>query len=125
MSVVTVDAEWLIERVASRVVELLDQRGQQPSELVDAATLARLLGVSRSTVYDNAAKLGARQLGDGSRARLRFDVEQARQAWTRRVSSERSEPAEVPAPAPVRRRRRSEGSAGGPGLLPVKDREVA
>lgn len=36
---VTVDAEWLIERVARRVVELLDQRGQgdQDEELVERA----------------------------------------------------------------------------------------
>ena len=40
MSVLAVDPEWLVERVARRVVELLDEREQQPSGLVDAATLA-------------------------------------------------------------------------------------
>ena len=66
-----------IEAIADRVVELLRERspgGGAPSgSLVDAATLARLLGVSRATVYANADQLGAIRLGAGKRARLRFD----------------------------------------------------
>ena len=50
----------LADLVARRVVELLDERDRgTASELVDAATLARRLGVSRSTVYEHAARLGA------------------------------------------------------------------
>ena len=125
MSAVLVDLEELVERVAVRVVELLEQRGHCAGRLVDAGELARILGVSRSTIYDRAAELGAVQLGDGDRPRLRFDVEQARDAWTRRVSSESSQPADVPAPVTVRRRTKRRGSASGVQLLPVKGREAA
>jgi hypothetical protein len=68
-----------IEAVANRVVELLrgsvatGSRLNSPNQLVDAATVARLLGVSRATVYANADQLGAIRLGSGKRARLRFD----------------------------------------------------
>ena len=49
-----------------------------PQPLVDAAALARHLGVARSFVYDHADRLGAIRLGDGPRPRLRFDVDEAR-----------------------------------------------
>jgi hypothetical protein len=121
VSAVTVDPDWLVERVAVRVVELLEAR-QSPATpaLVDAATLARVLGVSRSTIYDRASELGAIEIGDSDRPRLRFDVERARKAWTRRVSSETPQQREVPALAEVRRRRRRSGSGSGVELLPVK-----
>jgi hypothetical protein len=65
-----------IEAVARRVVELLNAQHQddasQPA-LIDAAAVARLLGVSRATVYAKADELGAIRLGNGKRARLRFD----------------------------------------------------
>lgn len=112
-----------VERVARRVVELLDQRDGKAAGLVDAATLARLLGVSRSTVYDNAAKLGGVQVGNGGRRpRLRFDPERAREAWTVRVPGESSQNADVPAPAKVRRRSKRAGSGSGVRLLPVRGR---
>lgn len=63
-----------IEAIAQRVAERLAterQNGQPP--LVDAAAVARLLGVSRDTVYAHADELGAIRLGSGDRARLRFD----------------------------------------------------
>jgi hypothetical protein len=67
-----------IEAVANRVVELLQDLAagclDAPAQLVDAATVARLLGVSRATVYANADQLGAIRLGTGKRARLRFDA---------------------------------------------------
>lgn len=66
----------LVEAIARRVVELL--RTHEPQErsarLVDAATLARELGVERDWVYANAERLGAIRLG-GPRGRLRFDRE--------------------------------------------------
>jgi hypothetical protein len=71
-ALLTVDVDDLVERVALRVVELLDECDGRAG-LVDAAALARLLGVSRATDYDRASELGAIQLGDGERPRLRFD----------------------------------------------------
>jgi len=62
-----------IDAVAQRVVELLEDEAAKPGRLVDAATAARLLGVSRATVYAKADELGAIRVGKGKRARLRFD----------------------------------------------------
>jgi hypothetical protein len=45
--------------------------------LIDAAELARLLGVQRGFIYDHAAELGAIRLGSGSRPRLRFQSDVA------------------------------------------------
>jgi hypothetical protein len=64
-----------VEAVARRVVELLEERGLQRRQLVDAAELARLLGIERSWVYAHAIELGAVKLGEGAKPRLRFDPE--------------------------------------------------
>ena len=66
----------LVEAIARRVVELLrtHEPRQHQARLVDAATLARELGVERDWVYANAERLGAIRLG-GPRGRLRFDRE--------------------------------------------------
>ena len=54
----TLDAED-IEAVAARVVELLRDSTTGPRRYVDAATLARTLGVERDWVYARARELGA------------------------------------------------------------------
>lgn len=66
--------------MARRTVELL--RGDRPAAfaLVDARELAIALGVSVDYVYAHAAQLGAIRLGNGRRARIRFDVDTARGA---------------------------------------------
>ena len=58
-------AEQLADRIASPVVT--------PPQLVDAAALARALGVSRTTVYAHADELGGRRVGGA----LRFDLAHA------------------------------------------------
>ncbi len=86
-SALTPDA---IEQIAQRVAELLrddrpDVRSPEPARrLLDAARLARLLGVTRQWVYEHANELGAVRLGDGSRPRLRFDPAVATQVLERR-----------------------------------------
>lgn len=73
-----------VEAVARRVVELMRGEGSFPVRgLVDAATLAAELGVTRSWVYEHRAELGAVRLGAGSKPRLRFDVQRAREVLTR------------------------------------------
>ena len=69
-----------VEAVARRTVELL--RGERPMtfSLVDARQLADLLGVHPSFVYAHATELGAMRLGNGRKARIRFDVDRAREA---------------------------------------------
>jgi len=62
-----------VEAIARRVVEILERRGLQGRELVDAGELARRLGIERSWVYSHAIELGAVKLGSGPKPRLRFD----------------------------------------------------
>jgi len=101
----------LADAVAHRVLELLDERSPaQPAGLVDAATLAGILGISRTTVYALSAQLGAVRIGGGSKPRLRFDVEAARAAMACSVGK-RSQAAiasddGMPAPPADRKRRR-------------------
>jgi hypothetical protein len=68
-----VDPE-LVEAIARRVAELLVGADlPEPSRLVDAAAVARELGVERDWVYNHARQLGGVRLG-GPRGRLRFDL---------------------------------------------------
>jgi hypothetical protein len=64
-----------IEAIAKRVAELLAAAGSgtTAATLIDAGELARRTGISRTWIYQHAAELGAIRLGDGPRARLRFD----------------------------------------------------
>ena len=66
-----------VEAIAARVAELLQGQADSACGFVDARELARILGISRSTVYERASELGAIRLGHGARARLRFDVAEA------------------------------------------------
>jgi len=97
-----------IEAVATRVAALL-RTDQFSAELVDATEIARRFGVSRDFVYGHADDLGAVRLGDGPRARLRFDPAKVGRALRK--------PPEKPAPQPRRRRTQRNSS-----LLPVRGR---
>lgn len=68
-----------VEALAEHLAELI--ASARPSVgLIDARDLAEELGVARDWVYANANRLGGVRLGDGPRARLRFDAERAREA---------------------------------------------
>ena len=117
MSPAELDA--LAEAVATRVLAQLRAEPaappSQPAGLADAATLARALGVSTSYVYANSGKLGARRLGNGPRARLRFDLERALEAHASCAPG-----CTAPAtPQAAKRRPRRAASSGA--LLPVKN----
>jgi hypothetical protein len=75
-----INSAW-VEAVALRVVELM-RNGSPPSDrrLVDAATLATELGVTRAWIYEHRDELGVVRLGTGTKPCLRFDVETARRA---------------------------------------------
>jgi len=117
-TVVALDADS-VEAVAQRVVELL-RPAPAGTALVDAATLATALGVSREAIYRHARELGGHRVGDGPRGRWRFDLEQALAAWTSCSDSRESQVRETPASKPVSRphRRRATGSAAA--LLPIR-----
>jgi hypothetical protein len=72
-------AEEQLERLADLIAERLAKAAGAPPSLVDAATLAQQLGVSRTTIYEHARELGATRIGTGERGRLRFDPVQVRQ----------------------------------------------
>jgi hypothetical protein len=120
------DAETLTPRelllaaaIAERVAELLP--GEQPrTQLVDAATLAQALGVSRDCVYAHAVELGGQRIGVGPRGRLRFDLDRALAAWTSRSISKESQAPQTPAAAGSSPRRRRQRLGSSPELLPIR-----
>lgn len=61
-----------VEEIARRIVELLDGPPQLP-QLLTAAKIAARLEVTEAWVRENAKRLGAVELNDGPRPRLRFD----------------------------------------------------
>ena len=106
-----------IEVLAQRVAELLENQAmesRQMGQLVDAAAVARLLGVSRATVYAKADELGAIRIGNGKRARLRFDP--ARIVAGHLTASR--DPETTPRRRPSRRRSKRPNSD----LLPIQGR---
>jgi len=105
----------LVDAVAERVLELLDQR-EAHSRLVSAGELAELLGRSREWVYDHAEDLGGRRIGEGDRPRLWFDVDRA---LSGRRSSEGSPAPETPAASSRSRQRRRQGTASQAPMLPI------
>jgi hypothetical protein len=66
--------------IAEHMATLLHD-DKPPARMVDAATLAAELGVSRDFVYAHASELGGKRLGGGPRGRLRFDLAQALARW--------------------------------------------
>jgi len=90
-----------IEAIAARVIELLHEHTrdlQHPESLIDVAELARRTGLSRTWIYEHARELGAIRLGDGPKARLRFNPDTVKRLLER-------EPPPRVEPAPARRRR--------------------
>jgi hypothetical protein len=108
-----------IEAIARRVVEILEQRGLQQRELVDAAELARRLGIERSWVYAHAIELGAVKLGSGPKPRLRFDPQIAARVMRRVGGDAATDP-----PARSGKRPGQPSASGGSGaqLLPIRGR---
>lgn len=79
------DVAAIAEATAARLAEIV---GAAPGTfaLVDARQLARELGVSLDYVYAHATELGAMRLGSGPKARIRFDLDRARQALETRAA---------------------------------------
>jgi hypothetical protein len=117
------DLDQLAERVAEHLAERMADvaaTANQDNGLVDATTVADALNISRGMVYANAAELGGRRLSDSPRARLRFDLAEAKAAWKRRDHE--------PTPAPERRQPRREPQPGpsrsAVELLPIRGPRV-
>ena len=75
------DGPWLhpvvIDAVARRMLELARENGQtepdQPPDLLTVAEVADRLKMTPKWVYAHQRRLGVIKLGDGPKARLRFD----------------------------------------------------
>ena len=105
-----------IEAIAERVVERLthETRPRARIGLATAGDVAELYAVSVSWVYANKSRLGAVVLGDGPKARLRFDLERVAQALGTR--------ADMPSERPSRRRRRPRKAGLPPGIVLLRAR---
>jgi hypothetical protein len=99
----------VVEATARRVVELLAAGAPLSGSLVDAAEVARALGVARRFVYRHAVQLGGQKVGGV----WRFDLQRA----IRCCGGERSEGENPSAGGRSRSRRRSR-AAGMPNGLP-------
>jgi hypothetical protein len=108
-----------IEAIAQRVADLLraEPATHSASRLVDAGQLARQLGLTRAWVYEHARDLGAIRLGDGPKARLRFNPATAANALA--DVDDAPAPATRKVPAATRGRPRREPPPSGP-LLPIR-----
>jgi hypothetical protein len=85
------DVEAIAEATAQKLLEIIAAPATTFG-LVGARELAEGLGVSLDYVYAHAAELGAMRLGSGPKARIRFDLDRAREALevrTRRPSGRR------------------------------------
>ena len=85
---------------------------------MDASELARHLGVTRAWVYQHAGELGAVRVGSGPRARMRFDVQSAKEALG---AGERLTPAR---PRTAKTRPPSSPAGRSAPLLPITPRQV-
>jgi hypothetical protein len=65
----------LVEAIARRVADLIREQvpSREPPERIDAAEVARRLGVHRATVYRNPRRFGGEKISDGPKGRWRFD----------------------------------------------------
>jgi hypothetical protein len=91
---------------------------------VDARAVAACLGVSRDYVYANAARLGARRLGAGTRARLRFQLETVLEALTPCESDKGSSEPNIRTVARRKRVQPAPVLGSGVALLPIRGRNA-
>jgi hypothetical protein len=98
------------DAIARRVVELLRDDQARPDRWLTADQVALRLGVGRDYVYRHADELRARRLGEGPRARLRFDPEAVEAYGCRTIQA-------APEPAHTRTHRKVDPSVH---LLPIR-----
>lgn len=99
-----------VEQVATRVAQLLHrqqedrerQRVSEPTGMLTVSQLAQHLHLNRAWVYEHADELGAIRLGDGPKARLRFDLHTAKTALGRHQVGQAPAPAGVKTRKPTR-----------------------
>ena len=98
---------------------LLHNDAREP--LVGVRELAEYLAVQPSWIYEHADELGARRLGNGPRARLRFSLAEADERLST-CSAGRESPSLEPAPEGASRPRRRRRMGTNVELLPIRGR---
>jgi hypothetical protein len=115
----TFPSEAVDEFVKAPRADSSDAHTRAREPLVDVATVAEYLDVDRSWVYANAERLGARRLGAGPRARLRFSLAEVDERLSTCSASRESDAAHpAPAAASPSTRRRPMGT--NVELLPIR-----
>jgi hypothetical protein len=104
-----------LAQLVDLIAERLETRTRQ--RWVGADVVADHLGVEVSYVYEHADELGARRLGSGPKARLRFRLDLVDEALDAKVSSAHARPT---TPTPTRRRRRHSQPRTHVPLLPIR-----
>ena len=116
------------EAIARRVVALLREEQLVASaarEMIDATEVARRFGVTADWVRRNARRIGGVRLGDGPRARWRFDAAEVSarvSALSGGMRSEARPNGASPGLEPLRRPRSSSETAG---QLPVRSLDLS
>jgi hypothetical protein len=105
-----------LEQLAELVAESI---GRRSSRLVTAREVAEHLSVDEGYVYEHAVELGARRLGTGPRARLRFSLTEVDERLSTRLAGRGSRP-ESPASRQTSHRRRRQGMGTRADLLPIR-----
>ena len=119
-----------VEQVANRVAALLQrqQHNQQqaqtrePTGMLTVSELAQHLHLHRAWVYEHADELGAIRVGNGPKARIRFDLHTAKGALQRQQAGRGPAPA-PPKPRTPRRPQPSPYNSDAP-LLESRPRQI-
>jgi hypothetical protein len=107
-----------IALLADALADRLEERRHTVTPWVTADVVAEHLSVDRDFVYEHADELGARRLGAGPKARLRFRLDLVDEALSVAGRESGEPPARMAAPS---RRRRPTTSVGtGVPLLPIR-----
>lgn len=119
------DVEAIADALKASVLGLVERLAGQsttgtPPARVGVAEVARRYGVSTSWVYHHADELGAIRLGNGPRARLRFDLERVDEAMTSSSGSKRSDTPASPGAERKSGRRRPRRLGTNAPLLPIQ-----
>ena len=121
-----------VEQVAARVAALLQRQQQnqehgetsEPTGMLTVSQLAQHLHLHPAWVYEHADELGAIRIGQGPKARIRFDL------YTAKEALRQNQPSRAPAPAPATAkprptpRRRRPSTSPPVELLPIHERRT-
>lgn len=117
-------AEQLVE-LAYLIADRLEGCREVRPALVGVREVAAYLAVDASWVYEHAREIGARKLGDGPKARLRFSLAEVDQKLSACMMSRKSTEAQSRMAESKRRRARTRRLGTTVELLPIRGAQTA